>query len=136
MDGDTDSTDAQCVNALDDDESGGGAVVGVTGGTVTSDDGYVSVTIPSGALSKDEFIEVTPLSTTPSGGIGTVYNFTPEGTAFELPVTITIAYDELDLPVGLPESGAQRRRNDDLYRNSRDKYRNCSGPGSLSGSVL
>lgn len=105
LDGDTDSADPDCADALDDNETGGATIVGASGGTVDSDDGNVTLTIPAGALSEDTTIEVTSLTTTPSGGIGTAYLFTPEGLSFDIPVTIAIDYDELDIPDGLAESG-------------------------------
>jgi CHRD domain/Protein of unknown function (DUF1565)/Periplasmic copper-binding protein (NosD) len=102
-DGDIDSADANCLDALDD-ESVPGTLVGVAGGTVTSGDGNVSLVIPAGALSGDTSIAIVPLPTIPSGGIGTSYRFTPEGTTFTQPVAISFVYDELDIPNGLDES--------------------------------
>ena len=103
--GDIDSADPDCADALDDNETGGATIVGAAGGTVASDDGVVSVVIPAGALFEDTAIEVTSLTTTPPGGIGTAYLFKPEGLSFDIPVTIAIDYDELDIPDGLAESG-------------------------------
>ncbi len=86
------------------DESVTGTTIGSGGGTVTSNDGKVTVSIPSDALSGDTSIAITPLATTPSGGIGTAYRFLPEGTTFAKPVTISIGYNALDLPISLDES--------------------------------
>jgi hypothetical protein len=56
-------------------------------------------------------INVVPLAETekpkpPEGGaiIGTVHNFGPDGTKFDKPFTITLAYDEDMIPPGIKES--------------------------------
>lgn len=90
-------------------DEGGGApavnpTVGPAGGTVTSSDGNTAVKIPSGALSQETAITVELVSSPGSGSIGTVYEFGPSGTTFSQPVTISIRYDEADLPPGVSES--------------------------------
>ena len=78
--------------------------IGPNGGTVTSSDGKVKVVIPSGALSQITGITVAAVSNQPSGNIGTAYEFGPDGTTFNQPVTISITYDEASLPSGVSES--------------------------------
>ncbi len=99
-DGDTDNSDSQCANALDGDESDGGTitVIGSAGGTVTSSDGKVVITIPAGALSADTQISIR--INTASGSLGTPYTFAPEGITFNKPVTVTISYADADIPDG------------------------------------
>ncbi len=78
--------------------------VGSNGGNVTSSDGKAKIVIPSGALSQDSGITVAVVSNQPSGNIGTAYEFGPDGTTFNHPVTISITYDEASLPSGVNES--------------------------------
>lgn len=78
--------------------------IGSNGGTVTSSDRKAKIVIPSGALSQDTGITVAAVSNQPSGNIGTAYEFGPDGTTFNEPVTISITYDEASLPSGVSES--------------------------------
>jgi hypothetical protein len=59
------------------------------------------VRIPAGALAQATVVAVAPATNPPSGHIGTAYEFSPSGTAFAQPVTISIIYDETTLPVGM-----------------------------------
>jgi hypothetical protein len=86
--------------------TGGGtpAGIGPNGGTVASSDGKASVTIPAGALSQETAITVNTASSPPAGNIGTAYEFGPSGTAFSQPVTISVTYNQADLPSTVTES--------------------------------
>lgn len=58
------------------------------GGTVTSEDGIVRLTVPPDALAADTPIAVAPASP-PDGEVGPAYAFTPEGTRFSSPAALT-----------------------------------------------
>src|SRR3990172_13099487 len=77
--------------------------MGPNGGTVTSSDGNASVRVPPGALSQKTVITVASVSNPPSGNIGTAYEFGSSGVTFSQPVTITIKYDEANIPPGISE---------------------------------
>jgi hypothetical protein len=81
---------------------GGGAapadsmLIGKAGGTVELADG-ASVVIPAGALSKDTMITVSVVPDPPAldatqMAAGEAYAFEPHGTAFAMPVTITLPF--------------------------------------------
>lgn len=83
----------------------GGTTIGSAGGTVTSGDGKVQLTIPAGALSNSISISVTPdtaTATTPGSGLvhGSVYDIEPTGTTFATPVTLKFSYTPDELPAG------------------------------------
>ncbi len=78
--------------------------IGPNGGTVTSSDGKAKIVLPSGALNQDTGITVAIVSNQLSGNIDTAYEFGPDGTAFNKPVTISITYDDASLPSGVSES--------------------------------
>ena len=92
------------------DDGGGGAappgmVVGAAGGTVVGPNG-AKVVIPPGALATDTPIAIT---LTPSGAPalptgftahGQMFAFTPHGTTFAVPVTMTLPFDPASLPAG------------------------------------
>lgn len=69
-----------------------GQVTAAAGGTVKTDGDTAKVTIPAGALPAD--VEVT-IDVQPADAETetSVYDFGPDGTVFNSPVTITIAYD-------------------------------------------
>ena len=79
------------------------AVVGKSGGAVSSMDGNVGVTIPAGALGTDVMITVAPAEAPASGAVGTVYEIGPTGTQFAMPVALKLHYDPAGLG-GMPET--------------------------------
>jgi len=82
-----------------------GTVIGPAGGTVTGPSG-TSVLIPAGALASDTriLIEVVTAGAppTPNGFTagGQMFSFTPHGTTFAVPVTMTIPFDPAQVPAG------------------------------------
>ena len=94
-----------------DDGDGGtgaqpsGTVVGAAGGTVVGPNG-TKVVIPPGALATNTTIAIAQSSTgTPPfpGGItvsGLMFAFTPHGTTFALPVTVTLPFSAATVPAG------------------------------------
>jgi len=75
------------------------------GGTVTEASG-AKVVIPAGALSKSVAIAVTqsaagaPALPGDVTDLGVMYAFTPHGTTFDVPATITVPFDPAALPAG------------------------------------
>ncbi len=95
------------VPACSSDESGGGqtanpgfggkkvsATIGPEGGTLTSSDGNVVVVIPAGALSQPTALYIAPAPDALPGAHAAV-ELGPEGTAFQLPAQISIAFGSL-----------------------------------------
>lgn len=67
------------------------------GGVISSDGGKVTLTVPSGAVSEETPITVTPVEAPPSDPLlvpGTAYDFGPDGLTFQEPVTMELRYDE------------------------------------------
>jgi uncharacterized delta-60 repeat protein len=79
--------------------------IGATGGTVTEASG-AKVVVPAGALAAQTNIAVTQSSNgapaLPAGvtNFGPIYAFTPHGTTFAAPVTITVPFDPTKVPAG------------------------------------
>ncbi|HEY1282895.1 MAG TPA: hypothetical protein VGE96_00315, partial [Steroidobacteraceae bacterium] len=79
--------------------------IGSAGGTVTEASG-AKVVIPAGALTANTNIAVTESSSgappLPAGvtAFGSIYAFTPHGTTFATPVTITVPFDPAKVPAG------------------------------------
>ena len=100
-----------CGGGGDDDPSGSAGSqptqsgIGAAGGTVTGPNGS-KVEIPSGALAAVTQIAVDQTSANapplPAGltPIGQMFAFTPHGTTFAVPVTITMPFDPGAVPAG------------------------------------
>ena len=82
-----------------------GTVIGPAGGTVTGPTG-VSVVIPAGALTTDVRISITqsasnaPALPTGFSVSGQTFSFTPHGTKFAVPVTMTLPFNPALVPAG------------------------------------
>ena len=93
-----------------DDGNGGtpstGQVVGAAGGTVAGPNG-AKVVIPAGALASDVTINVAQTSAgsppLPAGfaALGPMFAFTPHGTSFAMPATVTLPFDPTLVPAGV-----------------------------------
>ena len=71
--------------------------MGPGGGSISSDDGIIQLTIPAGALSVNTDITIQPITNECPGGIGLGYDLLPNGTKFKIPVTIIFHYSDDDL---------------------------------------
>lgn len=79
--------------------------IGPTVGTVVSSDGNVALNVPAGALNSATVITIQESSV--SGSVGTIgkkYDFSPDGTQFNIPVHVKITYDPSSLPAGISEA--------------------------------
>src|SRR6185369_7250018 len=79
------------------DGNAGSATIGAAGGSVSTPDGKLVVTIPAGALSASTLISIQPLTNTAHGKIGPAFRLTPEGQTFLKPVTFAFTYADQDL---------------------------------------
>lgn len=68
--------------------------IGTGGGTLTSGDGRLSVTIPEGALPGTTTVSIQPIANHTPLGLGMGYRLLPEGVTFARPVKLTFHYDE------------------------------------------
>ncbi len=71
--------------------------IGPDGGSISSDDGIIQLTIPAGALSANTDITIQPITNECPGGIGLAYDLLPNGTKFKIPVTLIFHYSDEDL---------------------------------------
>jgi uncharacterized delta-60 repeat protein len=82
-----------------------GTVIGAAGGTVVGPNG-ATVVIPPGALSANTTITITQTSAGApalSAGLfasGPMFAFTPHGTTFAVPATVTVPFDPAAVPAG------------------------------------
>ena len=88
-----------------DDAALASALIGPAGGTVAGSDG-AKIVVPAGALAAPTTIAIEQTSAgapaLPSGFVaaGKMFAFTPHGTTFAVPVTITIPIDPTGVPAG------------------------------------
>ncbi len=86
------------------------AVVDQTGGSLTSRDKLVTLTLPPGAVSGPTEISIQEITNLAPGGVGSAYLLGPEGTTFPTPVQIamkaSLATTSLDgLTIAFQEKG-------------------------------
>jgi uncharacterized delta-60 repeat protein len=130
-----------CAGCGGGDNSGGGSPppppppsgIGAAGGTVTEASG-AQVVIPAGALAANTNIAITQSSAgappVPADitAIGPIYAFTPHGTTFASPVTITVPFDASQVPAG---------RTPVLYKTDATRTSWAEVPGAtLSGATM
>jgi len=72
-------------------------VLGPAGGSISSADGRVTLTVPAGALTSDTTISMQPIANHAHAGIGGGVRLGPEGQLFADKVRLTFRYDESDL---------------------------------------
>lgn len=88
--------------------------IGSAGGTLSSPDGRVTLTIPAGALAANTTISIQPIENTAPNGIGSSYDFLPNGQQFAKPITVTLRYTEAEMTgtdPGLLAFGYQNSQN-------------------------
>ena len=80
--------------------------IGDEGGTVDAEMGRVVLDFPPGAVSGDTDIRISRLANVGVPGVltPTVFDFGPDGATFDEPVTVTLTYDEADLPLEVAET--------------------------------
>ena len=72
------------------------AGINSAGGTLSSADGRLKITVPEGALNALTTLSIQPISNGAPGGVGTAYRLLPEGTQFAKPVQLSFSYSDGD----------------------------------------
>ena len=71
--------------------------IGPAGGTLSSGDGRLTLTIPPSAVSETVTFAVAPITNKAAGGIGNAYRLEPDGRTFATPLELSLRYDDNDL---------------------------------------
>ena len=77
--------------------------IGPSGGTITSADSAITVTVPPGAMTETTGFSIQPITNTAPNGIGTSYLLLPEGKQFDKPVSIQFKYTDDQVEGTSPE---------------------------------
>jgi hypothetical protein len=72
-------------------------VIDSTGGSITSGDGRLTVTVPAGAVAGATTFTIQPITNQAPGGVGNAYRLGPDGQTFSTPVSISLHYSSADL---------------------------------------
>lgn len=81
--------------------------IGAEGGTVTGDEGMVELVFPAGAVDETIEVSISPVASAPDDPgmiLGRAYDFEPDGVQFLVPVTMTIHYQDAEVPAGVDEN--------------------------------
>jgi hypothetical protein len=71
--------------------------IGPAGGSITSADNRLTVTVPPGAVASATTLSIQAITNQTPGGVGSAYRLGPEGTTFLTPVSISFQYGSADL---------------------------------------
>ena len=75
-------------------------VIGPSGGTLSTPDDTIALTVPRGALDHDVTFTVGPTTSPLAGALATVFEIGPLGTQFAQPAAIAIRYTDAELAGG------------------------------------
>lgn len=78
--------------------------IGPEGGTLTSPDGKLTVTVPKNAVAESVLFSIQPITNTMENAIGNGFRLEPSGKTFATPLQISVRYDEKDLEGTVPEA--------------------------------
>lgn len=78
--------------------------IGAAGGTLTSIDGQLTLTVPAGAFTANQNVSIQRISNLNPAAAGHAYRLLPEGVTFVKPVSITFRYQDSDSTFFDPES--------------------------------
>ena len=77
--------------------------IGPEGGSLTSADGGLTLTVPAGAVSAPTEFGIQPITNQSPGGVGQAYRLTPEGQALAKPVQLSFGISDEELAGASPE---------------------------------
>ncbi|HEV7331198.1 MAG TPA: hypothetical protein VGN63_09175 [Flavisolibacter sp.] len=79
-------------------------IIGPEGGTLTSDDGRLKLTIPAGALPSAQEVSIQAISNENPLAVEKAYRLAPHGVEFAKPVTVAFSYTDEEVSNTLPEA--------------------------------
>ncbi len=92
------------------------ALIGAAGGSLTSGDGVLTLTVPAGALSASTEIGIQPITSTSPGSFGGGFRLTPDGQTFAQPATLSFTYADSEIQGTVPALlGIARQQSDSSW---------------------
>ncbi|HTE40198.1 MAG TPA: hypothetical protein VK629_05180 [Steroidobacteraceae bacterium] len=73
------------------------AVIGAGGGSVTSQDGALTIEVPAGAFANDRTVSIQEITNKAHGANGRAFRISPEGLNTSKPMTVRFKYTDSDL---------------------------------------
>ncbi|WP_109698034.1 hypothetical protein [Chitinophaga deserti] len=77
--------------------------IGAAGGTLTSVDGLLTLTVPAGAFTSNQNVSIQRISNLNPSAAGPAFRLLPEGVTFAKPVSITFKCPDTDSTIFAPE---------------------------------
>ncbi|UYQ91700.1 hypothetical protein MKQ68_16550 [Chitinophaga horti] len=87
-----------------DEDTKAEKVIGTAGGTLTSNDGEITIDIPAGALAANQTVSIQRITNKNPMGLRKAYRLLPHGVQFTKPVNITFDYSDEDITGTIPEA--------------------------------
>jgi hypothetical protein len=79
-------------------------MVGEAGGSLSSANGRLDVSVPPGAVASDVAFTIQQIDSPRAGAVGQVFELGPSGMTFLKPVTLGFHFSEADLGTNSPEA--------------------------------
>jgi hypothetical protein len=79
-------------------------MIGQAGGSLSSANGRLDVTVPPGAVASDVAFTIEQVDSPRAGAVGQVFELGPSGMTFLQPVTLGLHFSAADLGTNSPES--------------------------------
>lgn len=86
--------------------------IGPSGGTLTTTDQRLTITVPAGAVETLQSFGIQPIGSTGPQSLGNAFRLSPHSTTFKKPVTISVRYDPATLSGTVAEALALAYQND------------------------
>lgn len=91
--------------------------IGASGGTISSTDGRIAVTIPAGALAADQTISLQTITNEAPAGVQHAYRLSPANVTLSKPASVTFSYTDADTKGSVPEAlGVATQGNDRVWK--------------------
>jgi hypothetical protein len=78
--------------------------IGLGGGTLSSPDGRLTLTVPPNTVSQTVSFAIQPITNKAVNGRGAAFRLEPDGMTFTTPVKVSIRYDDKDVEGTVPEA--------------------------------
>jgi hypothetical protein len=91
--------------------------IGASGGTISSADGRITVTIPAGALAADQSISLQTLINKAPAGVQHAVRLSPSNLSLSQPASVTLTYTDAEIGGTVPEAlGLAQQGEDGIWK--------------------
>jgi hypothetical protein len=94
--------------------------IGANGGTISSSDNRITVSIPAGALAADQTISLQSITNEAPSGVRNAYRLSPSNLTLSKAATVTLTYTDADTKGAVPEAlGVAQQGSDRVWKTAK-----------------